>query len=772
MTFIRTFLRRYESHVETSYRTVNTIEAVIRREGSRMVDNAEITLSGKNDVRIKDYLGYIQDNIDLGSLMGLWNFAGAVRDESGNELHEENAYNNFVVKDGLEYDAQTSSSKVYGKRSMKWSSQTVGRYLKIPDKKVKNANGTDSVYSTLDMSLDFTLSFFVRLDALNPISPAVADTNSVLFDKYDDSTNKGIMIYTQTPQGSASTVRNLKIRIGNGTTNTIYTHTMTSTDWNGLDKHICVTRTNDVLKVYVENTEVMSQTFTGDVTSTADIYIGKEYSESASALVEPSSTGKDGGMRTTYHQMRLYSRPWSTSEISTWVGLNAPTITLKFYGRIWKIDQKKSGIDKCYCKGLGGISLNSRIDSSILTGNPTLRNLNVYKKETMSTQIIQDILTSVNEKYFGTSNSDIIMINYQDKQKGFKQSNSTYEGYELQAPFIAEGSFLDILNDLSVLSETTFTFMPTGILQMEENRVPYSSNSSLPYRGGLMLSNRNCNIDEKGNDDSNLCNQLFVSARLEIFESEQTRSRTASVGWWYTLFMPTGLSTDVNPIQIVSVERDGITVPETTILPTAGTPPTVNSYYIDRSTVTSARIYFYDATGTGSPNPWDQTTYIWKYTYNLNCANIEGAKSRSVTKIQTSPASITKNGLYSRKLSVPRITPNLGVGNQDINEFATNFVNANKGDANDNVPFRIQVMSTAFIDHIVENNTIGIHYLAKGIGSTSGGNITPEYLQIKKIEYHYPNVRTILELGDFLYDSFDLEKESSEGLRNVQSNQF
>jgi len=578
------------------------------------------------------------------------------------------------------------------------------------------------------------------------------------------------MIYTQTPQGSASTVRNLKIRIGNGATNTIYTHTMTSTDWNGLDKHICVTRTNDVLKVYVENTEVMSQTFTGDVTSTADIYIGKEYSESASALVEPSSTGKDGGMRTTYHQMRLYSRPWSTSEISTWVGLNAPTITLKFYGRIWKIDQKKSGIDKCYCKGLGGISLNSRIDSSILTLSNTLRDLNVYKAGLASTQIIQDILTSVNEQYFGTSSSDIIMINYQDKQKGFKQSNSTYEGYELQAPFIAEGSFLDILNDLSVLSETTFTFMPTGILQMEENKVPYSSNSSLPYRGGLMLSNRNCNIDEKGNDDSNLCNQLFVSARLEIFESEQTRSRTASVGWWYTLFMPTGLSTDVNPIQIVSVERDGITVPETTILPTAGTPPTVNSYYIDRSTVTSARIYFYDATGTGSPN----SDYTWKYTYNLNCANIEGAKSRSATKIETDTSSVTKNGLYARKLSVPRITPNLSSASfdQDINEFATNFVDANKGDSNDNIQSRYEVKTPHFIDHILENSKVQIYYIAKNIGSVVSGDIVPAELQIKSIEYRYPNSLTKLEVGEFLYDSFDLEKASSEGLRSVQSNQF
>ena len=128
--------------------------------------------------------------------------------------------------------------------------------------------------------------------------------------------------------------------------------------------------------------------------------------------------------------------------------------------------------------------------------------------------------------------------------------------------------------------------------------------------------------------------------------------------------------------------------------------------------------------------------------------------------------------MYARKLSVPRITPNLSGGIQDIDNFATNFINANKGDSNNNIPFRIGVLSTSFMDHIIENNKIGIHYLNKGIGSESGGNITPEYLQIKKIEYHYPNVRTILEIGDFLYDSFDLEKESSEGLRSIQSNQF
>ncbi len=762
MTFTRCFIKRYESQVLTHYRTANVINSIVRREGSRMVDNAEIHISGKNDIRIEDYLGYIQDNLDLEGLLGLWNFAGSVRDESGNDLHEENAYNNFVVKSYLNYPEQTGStnvnrSKVLGKRSMFINTDGAGRYLKIPDIKVKNANGTDSAFSIVNWSQDFTLAFYIKIQSITA-GDSDSDRNRIIFDKYDDSTNKGIMVYIQTPQGSADTVQNLKIRIGNGSTNTVYTHTMTNTDWDSLDKHICVTRINNVLKVYVENTEVVSQTFTGDATSTADIYLGKEYSETASALVEPTDTSENGGMRCTYHQMRLYERSWSTSEISDWVGLNAPTISLKFYGRIWKIDEK-SGSDKCYCKGLGSVALNSRIDSSILTGSVSnLRNLNVYETGSHMTAIIQDMLTAINEQYFGTSNSDILMINYQADQK------TLTEGWDIEAPFVAEGSFLDILNDLSVLTESTFTFMPTGILQIEENRYQGNASQSLLTRGGLILSNRNCNIQEKGKDDSNICNHLFVSARLDDFSNSSSVNRTHT-GWSIaTVFQAAGVSPDVFPISVTDVTRDGTTIVATQLSPTDSSNPLVNSYFVDNQT---GKLYFYSISASALH------TYAFSYTYNLNSAQIpSGATSKSASKIQSSAPSITKNGLYARKLSVPRITPNLSGNNQDINEFATNFINANKGDDNNNIPFRIQVLSTAFIDHIIENNKIGIHYLNKGIGSESGGNITPEYLQIKKIEYHYPNVRTILELGDFLYDSFDLEKESSEGLRNVQSNQF
>jgi hypothetical protein len=757
MTFIRTFLRRYESNVETSYRTCNTINATIRREGSRMVDNAEITISSKTDIRIKDYLGYIQDDIDLDGIMGLWNFAGSVRDESGNQLNEENAYNNFVVKSYLDYPDQSSSSQVLGKRSMELQTTSSGRYLKIPDKKVKTSSGSDSTTSIVDFSQDFTLAFYVKIQNITS-GDSDSDRNRVIFDKYDDSTNKGIMVYIQTPQGSADSVQNLKVRIGNGSSNTIYTHNMTNTDWNNLDKHICVTRTNNVLKVYVENTEVISQTFTGDATSTADIYLGKEYSETASAFVEPSNTSQSGGMKGTYHQMRLYSRAWSTSEISTWVGLNAPTISLKFYGRIWRIDERNAS-NKCYLKGLGGVVLNSRIDSSVLTGDVSnLRDKNVYQSGADYTDIVQDMLKTTNEKFFGTSNSDIMMICYNNEQK------VSGEGYTLRAPFIAEGSFLDILNDLSVLDESTFTFMPTGILQVEEN-------DSLLTRGGLILSNNNCKINDGGIDDSNICNHLFVCGNLKIFNNKVSNlSRNhATTNSWANSFGRFSSNTsngfpDVFPQAIVKVLQDSTEIPETSTPPT-GTP-SQTSYYVDYNT---GLIYFYSTTsGT--------KTYTYEYSYNMASAEINnlngGSSTGSISKIESDSGSITKNGLYAKKLSVPRITPNISGGIQDIDNFAEHFVDANKGDSNNNIQNRYEVKTPSFIGHIIENNKIGIYNLTKGIGSLVSGNIQPEYLQIKSIEYRYPDSQTKLEVGEFLYDSFDLENSLVEDVRSTQSNQF
>tara|TARA_R110002110_G_scaffold308767_1_gene522421 strand:- start:68 stop:1468 length:1401 start_codon:yes stop_codon:yes gene_type:complete len=466
--------------------------------------------------------------------------------------------------------------------------------------------------------------------------------------------------------------------------------------------------------------------------------------------------------------MRLYSRAWSTSEISTWVGLNTPSISLKFYGRIWRIDER-SASNKCYLKGLGSVALNSRIDSSILSNDePNLRDKNIYQTGSKFSDIVQDLLKIVNEKFFGTSNSDIMMINYQALQKAAGQ------GYTLQAPFIAEGSFLDILNDLSVLDQVTFTFMPTGILQIEKN-------NALLTRGGLILSNNNCSITDGGIDDSNICNHLYASGHIKTFNGKVTalsRSHT-SAGSWATnfgRFSASGTFPDVFPLTIVKVLQGLGTnpvvyteIPATTVAPPSGTP-SETSYYVDYNT---GLIYFY-STNNNSGLP---CKYTYEYSYNLLSAEIVtlsggGSATGSISVINntTGAGSVTKNGLYARKLSVPRITS--ANSQTDINTFATNFVTVNKGDSNDNIQNRYEIKTPSFIGHIIENNKIGIYYINKGIGSVVSGNIQPVYLQIKSIEYRYPDSQTKLEVGEFLYDSFDLDKSTNEVLRQVQSNQF
>ena len=117
-----------------------------------MVDNAEIELSGKNDIRNGDYIGYLQDNIDLDGLIGLWNFAGCVRDESGNDLHQEGAYTGIPTDTPISYPKQTSISKLYGKRSGYLAGTNSAKYLKIPDKRTLTSAGAESDYSIINFS--------------------------------------------------------------------------------------------------------------------------------------------------------------------------------------------------------------------------------------------------------------------------------------------------------------------------------------------------------------------------------------------------------------------------------------------------------------------------------------------------------------------------------------------------------------------------------------------------------------------------------------------
>jgi hypothetical protein len=63
-----------------------------------------------------------------------------------------------------------------------------------------------------------------------------------------------------------------------------------------------------------------------------------------------------------------------------------------------------------------------------------------------------------------------------------------------------------------------------------------------------------------------------------------------------------------------------------------------------------------------------------------------------------------------------------------------------------------------------------MYYITKNIGSqASDGSITPISLVIKSIEYNYPSSNTKIELGEYLFSGFDVEKQTIDSLRGIDN---
>ena len=62
-----------------------------------------------------------------------------------------------------------------------------------------------------------------------------------------------------------------------------------------------------------------------------------------------------------------------------------------------------------------------------------------------------------------------------------------------------------------------------------------------------------------------------------------------------------------------------------------------------------------------------------------------------------------------------------------------------------------------------------VYYLTKNIGSKTSNVITPISLVVRSIEYNYPASTTRIELGEYLFTGFDVEKETVDYIRNMNT---
>ena len=121
----------------------------------------------------------------------------------------------------------------------------------------------------------------------------------------------------------------------------------------------------------------------------------------------------------------------------------------------------------------------------------------------------------------------------------------------------------------------------------------------------------------------------------------------------------------------------------------------------------------------------------------------------------TDPASIAKYGRKSKQISPMGLH-----GTSNLASIVANFKNDN-AEANE----RISIRAPLLLNSIRINHEIQVKNDILGINITTGQS-NPS-IQIKSIEWFYPEGRTIINAGEHKFDSFDIDKFTAAQVRQV-----
>jgi len=170
-------------------------------------------------------------------------------------------------------------------------------------------------------------------------------------------------------------------------------------------------------------------------------------------------------------------------------------------------------------------------------------------------------------------------------------------------------------------------------------------------------------------------------------------------------------------------------------------------------------IQFWNQTNTAStPVHNYKVTYEYSYTY-IKSSSFGGTSSSgslywSTTQHQKYPTSIAENGLYHRNIYVPQLTDGL-----DIYVFINRYIIDNNA-----INTRQTVRTSSLINSLTVGQKVRFSRYDK---KTDTWSHTDQV--VRSIEYSYPQTLTIIELGEFLFSGFDVEKQTVDSLKGLDS---
>lgn len=698
---------------------IPVISSKVKREGRRAVDTAEIMVSGNFQSEQNYDLKYIQDIVDVENLSFIANYQQTARDEAGYDIWEH----------------ATNGSVDYEKESvLKFRNRFVAdfngtsEYIEYTNPVTKNPSPTN----VIDLSADFDIFIWFKR-----ISGESADSEHCLFSKWDNGgSGNGLELFYKV--GNFSTAGDqivLRVR-NNGNNSDIVSVNPDPSSVHGsftVWTLVRVKRVTGVISISVGGTNTykpLTQHVTSNNSTSFDntqpMKFGVDYTSSAKFT------------KCRIAQTRIYiGGCLSDTDANTVFGAIPQFFTTKIRGRVWKVEDKLKN-KMLHLRGTGKFFLETDVDSR------TTSDGGIWS----SSQASWELSTRTGNFFQNQLVENIIHDMVRSADNDFRVHTDLSIPSETIAKFVASGRLVQLIQLLNLMEQNNADFFtyPHKVLIIEDPAKILTGQVFVHGENGVT-------IDADKKDNVSMINDITViGANLPAhFVELPLTSWTNITGTTKSLtHRPVGATrVTKNNIQMIEVDSDANT-------PIPADNTTTNTYYY-KMDVENKTITFGTALVTS-----DQIII----EYDREPANMISRKKDDASKSQY--------GIFAKILNVPQIrTTSLSGSSKGLDWLGERIISKNK-DVERSYTVRVPTLLNGIREGIgiyIANPLKRYNFTTADLYDEKGDVVsgTTAKLPIKAIEWRYPEAVTIMKVGQWEFDYYELLKQSENTLDSVGS---
>ena len=701
---------------------LNAYEGDINIAGSRAVDSAKFVVASPVDVKIGDTVSFISDDVDTSELIGAWNFYHNLRDESGYNLDAT------VTSGTLVYARETlEASRFRGHPYVDFS--TGNPVITI------TPSTTENNTTLINFDSDSSIVLWCKVPSLS------TGESQIIFDRSDSS--NGLRIGVQNSGGTYYAYLQVKGSSGSWATSTLNANVDTAS---GEDIMISIEKYSFGSTQYRISVNAGYWNYAVYSGSIEEPLVNGQPTNQPPIRLGLSSAGSERFEGRLY-SLRMYTKVLTSADYSAIFERKQPFSTMKFAGKITKVDDGNSAT-KIEAVGFSSeLLLKTEMTALLgthLTSNGTYSYNSSSGEDTLLENIIANVISAVN--------SDVL------------------DGDDIKYEFVYD-NLGDEDDDTSVAWKTKSNqFHMRNLRKLVSSGKLHSLTQILAILGGKEYNGASppTLIHNNGADSF-----FMLPRKVLIFESSMIDSNTYfSIGRYNILDGGYSSNTIYNDVSIygkmhtktksvavtVSNHNQDVTIPIGTMFGSRERPVALSQLFS----------YFNSGTNYYRPVPYSTSSSAddkysinndFELTYNLKTTSVNQLvifvtyvdldnEAAALTSLPSEDkhtyyyqaqhdSSIEKYGKRPKKFFYPML--------EDMTTTAAVCRRILGGNAEK------QRKAQIIVPHLSNSIQIG----SKVTITNTLKKIQNEELTVKSINYKFPNFKTTVNVGDYSYDFLD-----------------